>query len=116
MQIIIRDHGPLKEKVTITLDGEVITFSSDSFVKLETLMTALGATLKDSPGRAESKWILHDAREYRLLRDANEELASELEEQRFAFQQMSEKLLGELDALHKPWWRQLLAAIRTRGY
>ena len=88
MQISIKNHGPLKEKVTIAIDGEVITFSTCSFVKLENLMVALGAKPDRDvcPIKGESHWTLahDDVRErayqtqLRLAQKANEKMAKEL--------------------------------------
>ena len=58
--------------------------------------------MSEQPGRGESHWILDidPVRERALAADhANAQMSIELEEARFAFQQMSEKLQGEVDRL-----------------
>ena len=60
MPIIIQNWGPLKDKVTVSIGGEFIAFSTCSFVKLENLMIALGAkrTDEENPIPGESHWTL----------------------------------------------------------
>ena len=108
MQIFIKDHGPLKEKVTVTIDGEVIVFPISSFVKLEGLLVTLGAKLNETLTRGESYWVFNrdEVREnaHRVelghATQANAQLSAELEEAQFALRQRTEKLQGEAD-----WWQ-----------
>ena len=44
MQISIIDHGPLRAKVTIVVDGQSVAFPEHSFRQLGDLMFLLGAT------------------------------------------------------------------------
>ena len=107
MQISIIDHGPLKAKVSIVIDGQSIAFPETSYPKLVDLMLVLGASVSEQPGRGESHWTLDidPVREMALavqvdhLTAANAQMSAELEEARFAFMQMSEKLQGEIDRL-----------------
>ena len=102
MEIYICDNGPLRAVVYVTVDGERIAFPETSYPKLVNLMRVLGARASESPGPSASHWILDidPVRERALAADhANAQMSIELEEARFAFQQMSEKLQGEVDRL-----------------
>ena len=111
MQISIIDHGPLKAKVSITIDGQSITFPETSYLKLVDLMIALGAEPDGDAFRGESHWVLNTdpirmAQSNVALRleldrriASSQSLVTHLEEVEFTLQQRTEKLQGEIDLL-----------------
>ena len=58
MQISIIDHGPLRAKVTIVVDGQSVAFPEHSFRQLGDLMFLLGATPNPAGQQGRNNWTL----------------------------------------------------------
>ena len=122
MQISIKDHGPLKEKVTIATGGESVTFAMGSFHKLESLLVLLGASPDGIPTNGESHWTLDSqqshsvdpVREHALMieldhaREANAKLSAELSASIRRIGELIEENNRLWDIIHKKrWWDRL---------
>jgi len=120
MQISIIDHGPLKAKVSITVDGESIAFPEGSYHKLVDLMAALDAEPSGSAFKGKSHWVLNT--DTVRMAQVNIGLRAEvacLEQSKDRINTLEKLLAGavtERRALYDaPWWRRIWWAFQRKA-